>query len=164
MNDAGRSGPPLPRLGPAPTRSRGYPEPASLAPAPPPGYPPAAGVGASRREWCNGARFGACIVTASRSRLARGPSGLGAVPRTSVCQRISTSGHELNADSWKPPRYLTVKADVGQEEIGRALLFTAKQSVGGARYRRSRSFHDKAPRHKDTLEASDCRNRPKWKG
>jgi hypothetical protein len=75
MNNPGLSGPPFPRLGPAPTRAGGYPEPASLAPAPPPLR------GASRRGRRGRVVFAAEQATASRSRLARGPGGLRAVRR-----------------------------------------------------------------------------------
>jgi len=65
MNNSGLSDQLLPRLGPRR-------EPASLAPAPPPRW------GASRRGRKRGALFAAEQATASRSRLARGPGGLGA--------------------------------------------------------------------------------------
>ncbi len=66
MDNSGRSGPPLSRLGPRR-------EPASLAPAPPPLR------GASRRGRRRGAGGEALQTTASRSRLARRPGGLGTV-------------------------------------------------------------------------------------
>jgi len=48
------------------------------------------------RRAVNGAFVPGCRageVTASRNRLARGPSGRGALPRTSLCQGISNSRH-----------------------------------------------------------------------
>ena len=72
MNNSGLAGPPRARLGPAPTHSGGYPEPANLAPAPPPLR------GASRRGRRSNVVFEAEQAAATRSRLARGPGGLGA--------------------------------------------------------------------------------------
>jgi hypothetical protein len=66
MNNGSRSGPSLPHLG---LRR----EPASLAPAPPPLR------GASRRGRRPGSNCEALQATASRSRLAREPGGLGTV-------------------------------------------------------------------------------------
>jgi len=69
------------RLGPAPTLSGGYPEPASLAPAPPPGYPAQTlGAGASRRGAWDDNQFDTSEATASWTRLARGP-GVSGRPR-----------------------------------------------------------------------------------
>jgi hypothetical protein len=67
MNNPGLSDPPFPRLGPAPTRSGGYPEPASLAPPPPL-------RGASRRGRNCDVNFEAQEATAYRSRLAGYPT------------------------------------------------------------------------------------------